>query len=176
MGRESRERGNPVEGCIVRKVAQKITRNVSIRGQLSRCPSLPNREKTRGTMTRATKMIGRLNVRSVGARACKRGVETERELAYRDNSSALTSPHPPRPTPQLSAFLSSSRTAWRGGRFFGFFEKKPVFQGDYFGGNSFLARYCSRSCFATRFERKRGEIPWRSLTQQTFPLLSCRTN
>lgn len=34
--------------------------------------------------------------------------------------------------------------------------KEPVFQGDYFGGNSFLARYCSRSCFATRwFERKK---------------------
>lgn len=156
--------------ALFEKLRRKL-RAVSIREQLSRCPS----RKRHGDNDESNKNDrAAYNARSVSARACKRGVETERELAYRDNSSALTSPHPPPPLNYQPFFPSC--TARRGGRFFGFFEKKPVFQGDYFGGNSFLARYCSRSCFATRFERKRGEIPWRSLTQQTFPLLSCRTN
>lgn len=173
MGRESRERGNSLEGCC-EHCSKSCAENYAPCLSVSNSPDAP---LVKGTMTRATKMIGRLIMLAVSVQERAKGESKQRGSWRTVIILVLLRVHIPSPPPPLNyqPFFPSC-TARRGGRFFGFFEKKPVFQGDYFGGNSFLARYCSRSCFATRFERKRGEIPWRSLTQQTFPLLSCRTN
>lgn len=155
-GEETRSRGAV---SIVRKVAQKITRRV-YPWAMPRCFSPIVKKRRQWRAREQQKWSGGLMPNSVsrerGVESYERegGVETERGRTV--IILVLLRPHPSiLPSPSLHQLFFSILPRHGKVGFLWLLWKKPVFQGDYFGGNSFLARYCSRSRFATRFERKK---------------------